>query len=175
MVNEFHQFLFQKIFIFFLNSGFLQIRLVISEFPGSVVWSLPLIWGKICHCFKYLFSFLCFFYWYYHVYICYTFCNCPKCIVFCFFFFSLCLPLQYWGSSLPSILQSLMNPRRVTDFSICSTSCCRMEWRLSLNVEPETKSWMHTWNFRQDISLASFYCSPKVWNHRVCSLTITEL
>lgn len=48
MVNEFHQFLFQKIFIFFLNSGFLQIRLVISEFPGSVVWSLPLIWGKIC-------------------------------------------------------------------------------------------------------------------------------
>ena len=86
MVNEFHQFLFQKIFIFFLNSGFLQIRLVISEFPGSVVWSLPLIWGKICHCFKYLFSFLCFFYWYYHVYICYTFCNCPKCIVFCFLF-----------------------------------------------------------------------------------------
>lgn len=96
----FFSFLFQKIFIlhfwknsfaeyrnlcwwyFFLISSFLQIRLVISEFPGSVVWSLPLIWGKICHCFKYLFSFLCFFYWYYHVYICYTFCNCPKCIVF---------------------------------------------------------------------------------------------
>lgn len=142
--------------IFFLISSFLQIRLVISEFPGSVVWSLPLIWGKICHCFKYLFSFLCFFYWYYHVYICYTFCNRPKCIGF---FFSLCLPLQYWGRSLPSILQSLMNPRRFIDFSICSTSYLLSGWSGDfklLNVEPETKSWMRTWNIHQDISNASF-------------------
>lgn len=160
MVNEFHQFLFQKIFIFFLNSGFLQIRLVISEFPGSVVWSLPLIWGKIC---RFKFSLflsvsstditVC-------TYVI-PFVIVPSVLVF-FFFFSLCLPLQYWGSSLPSILQSLMNPRRVTDFSICSTFAVRMEWRLSLNVEPETKSWMRTWNFRQDISHASFYYSPKV-------------
>lgn len=52
---------------------------MISEFPGSVVWSLPLIWGKICRCSTYLF------FLYYHVYICYAFCNCPKCIFFSVF------------------------------------------------------------------------------------------